>query len=163
MGKNLRAHTIVGHQDYVLVGDLPDIMEVWYNLDSMLNILAWLDVRKKFCITADTSIRNAITVHLPNEQKMVLKEVVSGLYIFNDSNHYKKSVSSYSFLILVEGNKKDFTKREITAAKKAQILYRDAGMPGYKRFMGLLDRNYFRNFKINSNDVKGGYKYTKWT
>ena len=39
-------------------------------------------------------------------------------------------------------------------AKKAKKMDRDIGMPGYRRFLGLLDRNYFRNYSKSSDDVK---------
>ena len=82
-------------------------MEVWYNTNSMLNILAWLDVCKKFRINADTSVSNHITIHQPNKNKMIFKEVASGMYMFSERNQYKKSVISYSFLKLVEGDRKE--------------------------------------------------------
>ena len=56
----LRAHTNGGFQDSVLQGDLPGFFKVWYNPHCMVNILAWSDVRKKFRITADTSLEPAI-------------------------------------------------------------------------------------------------------
>ena len=56
----LRAHTNGGFQDSVLQGHLPGFFKVWYNPHCMVNILAWSDVRKKFRITADTSLEPAI-------------------------------------------------------------------------------------------------------
>jgi len=40
------------------------IFKVRYNPESMLNILAWSYVRKKFRITVDTAVKNAIIVHV---------------------------------------------------------------------------------------------------
>ena len=47
----------------------------------MVNILAWSDVRKKFRITADTSLEAAIQVHLGNKEHVKFKELKNGLYL----------------------------------------------------------------------------------
>ena len=49
----MRAYTNGGHQDSVYKGYLPGFFEVWYNPQSMLNILSMKDVRKKYRITMD--------------------------------------------------------------------------------------------------------------
>ena len=43
----LRALTNGGYQDSTLQGHLPGFFKVWYNPHSMVNILAWSDIRKK--------------------------------------------------------------------------------------------------------------------
>ena len=80
----MTAHRNRGTQDSSKVGELPGFFTVWYNLASMMNILAWAGVCNKFCITADTSSWKYITVHLPPTRKMVFKEVESGLYLFRN-------------------------------------------------------------------------------
>jgi hypothetical protein len=63
----------------------------------MVNILAWADVRKRFCITADTAEEHAINVHVDDRKVIKFKEIGSGLYLFNNNNTNKKSISGYSF------------------------------------------------------------------
>ena len=46
--KTLRAYSNGGFQDSDTEGDFPGMFKVWYNPKSMLNILAFSDVRKYF-------------------------------------------------------------------------------------------------------------------
>ena len=80
-GSALRAHTNGGFQDSFLQGYLPGFFKVWYNLCCMVNILAWSDVRKKFRITADTSLEPVIKVYLGNGERIKFKEFKSSLYL----------------------------------------------------------------------------------
>ena len=47
----------------------------------MLNILAWSDVRKKFCIVVDIAVENAIVVYEGEEKLVKFVQVRSGLYL----------------------------------------------------------------------------------
>ena len=59
----LRAITNGGHQDSDMVGDFPNLGEVWYNRNSIANILSLADVRKVCRVTMDTSAEPALIVH----------------------------------------------------------------------------------------------------
>ena len=62
--KMLRAYSNGGYQDTSYEGDFPGMFKVWYNPDSIMNILLFKDVRSHFCITMDTEVENVIKVHL---------------------------------------------------------------------------------------------------
>ena len=81
---------------------------MWYNPDSMLNILAFSDVRKHFRVTMDTSVTDTLKVHMKEGHVLELKEVMSGLYLLHDYDIPNKKVSTYSFLTLVKCNKENF-------------------------------------------------------
>ena len=53
-GRTLKAYTNGGCQDSKSIGDLQGSFPVWYNPKSMINKLAWSDVRDKYHIIADT-------------------------------------------------------------------------------------------------------------
>ena len=65
--RKLQAYSNGGYQDSEWKGTVPGLIDVWYNPDSMLNILAWSDIRKKFRITADTAKGAHICVHTPGK------------------------------------------------------------------------------------------------
>jgi len=50
----LRAVINDKHQDSNLVSNLPCLFQIWFNLKSIINILAWSNAMKRFCITVDT-------------------------------------------------------------------------------------------------------------
>ena len=77
--KTLHAYANGGDQDSNLRGDFPGFFRVWLNRNSMLNILAFKDVRERFCVTVDTLIENAICVHMDNGS--ILKVQRSGVRI----------------------------------------------------------------------------------
>ena len=135
-GRTMRALTNGGHQDSREQGILPSFFPVWVNRGSRMNILAWRDVRKRFRITADTEKGDEIIVHLSNKKKMVFKETDGDLYVYNMSRNdkdTKNKISAYSFLTLVEANKKLYTNRQLKQADEAKRLYEHLGMPGYRR------------------------------
>jgi hypothetical protein len=153
--KTLRAYTNGGHQDFTETADLPGFFKVWYNPLSMVNILSWADVRKRFCITADTNDGAFINVHLDDGRILRFQEIESGLYLFNNrTNKLKKPISGYSFLTLVKANKQAFTRREIAAADAAIDFHRKIGLPNYKKFFKLLEQGYYRNCPITADDAK---------
>ena len=59
----LRALTNGGHQDSNLIGDFPNLGPVWYNSESLANILSLSDVRKVCRVTMDTGKESALCVH----------------------------------------------------------------------------------------------------
>ena len=70
-----------------MVGDLENFGEVWFNPSSLANILSLAMVRKRCCVTMDTSA-----------EPMKFKEFKSGLYFFDapdSSNDINASVGNY--------------------------------------------------------------------
>ena len=112
-GRTLKAYTNDGRQDSTQVADLPGFFTVWFNPPSMINILSWADVSRKFRITTDTSIGQYITVYLSDQRKMNFEEVSTGLYLFWNKAHImsKNPISGYSYLILTEANMNGFNKQ----------------------------------------------------
>jgi len=116
----LRAYTNGGHQDSTKVADLPGFFKVWFNPKSMLNILSFAEVRKKFRVTMDTSTDPSFNVHLNDGKIIKFVEIKSGLYLLDTSSYDAiKKVSGYSFLSLVKGNKANFSRLDITNADLA--------------------------------------------
>jgi hypothetical protein len=59
----LRAITNGGHQDSTMIGDFPNLGHVWYNENSIANILSLSEVRRICTVTMDTSKEPAMNVH----------------------------------------------------------------------------------------------------
>ena len=59
----LRAVTNGGSQESKLLGDFPNLGEVWFNPDSIANILSLSAVRKICRVTMDTTAETAMIVH----------------------------------------------------------------------------------------------------
>ena len=97
--QTLRAVTNGGHQDSHMKAYLPGFFEVWYNPASLLNILSFSDVSKRFRITVDTKRDNSINVHLDDGNVLSFKCMNNGLYMANISDIKSKSqLTNYSFV-----------------------------------------------------------------
>ena len=80
---------------------------------SMLNILSFAEVRKKFRIIMDTNKKTSMIVHLKNNKIMRFNEVSSGLYLFKSKNGIvnKNITHKQSYLSTVFDNKAKFSKQ----------------------------------------------------
>ncbi|KAI2512541.1 Reverse transcriptase (RNA-dependent DNA polymerase) [Fragilaria crotonensis] len=107
----LRAITNGGHQDSCLLGDFPNLGPVWYNSDSIANILSLSEVRK-------------------------FVEHDNGLYVFVPNS--SADVTGYTLVSTVAENKRMFTQREIRNADLARELYRKIGRPNEAEFQSIL-------------------------
>ena len=152
----LKAYSNGGSQNSDQVADLPCFFTVWFNPSSMINILSWADVSRKFCITADTNLGKYITVNLTPQRKMVFEEVASGLYLFRNRaltvNNNK--INGYSYLMLTEANMANLTKQQIHGTERARSLYRSLGFPGYNKFLWLLNGIKLRTVKCHTKMQK---------
>jgi hypothetical protein len=124
----IRALTNGGHQDSDMVGDFPNLGQVWYNRESMANILSLADVRKVCRVTMDSVSEPAIIVHRLDGTTMKFVEHESGLYVYK-SNNTNYDVTGYTLISTVAAQKKLFSRREVKAADVARDLYRKIGRP----------------------------------
>ena len=152
--RTLRALTNGGHQDSNMVGDFPNLGEVWYNSESIANILSLADVRKVCRITMDSSEEPAINVHRLDGSIMKFVEHASGLYVFATDKTTSESVNAYTMVSTVAEQKKMFSRREITAADEARALYRKIGRPDEAEFQHILRSNFIRNCPVTPDDAK---------
>jgi hypothetical protein len=82
------------------VGDLPGFGPVWYNENSLANILSLAAVRKICRVTMDTSKAAEIIVYKHNGDKLRFKESGNGLYYYDTAELSKARTTSsdYSFV-----------------------------------------------------------------
>ena len=110
----LRAVTNGGFQDSTLIGDFPNLGAVWFNPDSIANILSLSHVRQVCRVTMDTGIDPSMIVHRVDGSQMNFREHPCGLFVFDPSiNDSNASVSAYTMLSTVRDNKKMFTPRDV--------------------------------------------------
>ena len=123
-----------------LVGDLPNFGTVWFNPQSLANILSLRAVRQICCVTMDTDQEAAILVHRKDGSIMRFLEFRSGLYYFDASTAVSTTASNkgYCFIDTVPANLASFTRREIEGANVAKALYRKLERPSQATFEHLL-------------------------
>ena len=152
----LRALTNGGFQDSTQVGDFSNLGEVWYNPDSIANILSLSDVRKICRVTLDTSTEPALCVHRLDGTVMKFLEHDSGLYVYEsaDRKSTNANVTAYTMVSTVADQKRMFSRRQIAAADVARDLYRKLGRPDEAEFYSILSKNLIRNCPVTPDDAR---------
>jgi hypothetical protein len=107
-----------GHQISTHIGDLTNIGVVWYNPDSIANILSLSEVRRVCRVTMDTKKEPSITIHKTNGKKMIFREHTDGLYYFDTLIYPSTTHKVHSSMMLqsIADDNKIFTNRQIDAA-----------------------------------------------
>ena len=120
----LRVHTNGGTQLSTHIGTVANFGDVWYNKNSLANILSMAAVRKVCRITMDTLVAAAIHVYRQDNSIMTFQEYRSGLYYFDagvdSTKTTKHNDDAYIFLNTVAGNRRRYTNREIQGADDAR-------------------------------------------
>ena len=152
----LRAMTNGGHQDSILVGDFPNLGQVWFNPQSIANILSLSAVRKVCRVTMDTGNEVAICVHRVDGSVMKFVEHDSGLYVFDPSvpNNTSAPLNAYTLLSSVSDQEKLFSPHQIQNAESARALYCLLGRPDTAEFETILRRHLIRNCPVTPEDAK---------
>ena len=108
----LRVHTNGGTQTSTDIGTVANFGDVWFNTNSLANILSMAEVRKIYRITMDTSIEAAMHVHRTDGSITRFKEYKSGLYYFDTAAaappeaNDTSTAANYIFVQTVAGNKR---------------------------------------------------------
>jgi hypothetical protein len=150
-----------GYQVSTQMGTVPDFGPVWYNPESIANVLSLAQVRRLRRVTMDSDSSPAFHVHkLDGSGTTMFTKHESGLYLYDasmpigDPNDTNASIFAYSCLQTVAHNKTKFTARQVDAADEARKLYRLLGRPGYTRFLTTLRENHILNCPITVDDAR---------
>ena len=153
----LTMHSNGGRQTTVLVGDyLPLGITVWYNPDSLANILSLSEVEARYRVTLDTSGKYKGFRVFGNGVEMDFTKRQIGLYAYDDTNIDNtklKTPASYNFLQTVEARRSTYNPRQLAGAEQALILYRRLGYPSVTSFKKLIPTNQIINNPVTPQDV----------
>jgi hypothetical protein len=94
---------------------------VWYNENSITNIISMKGLTDKFRVTMDSKEELALLVHMP-DKIVKFKQFSNGLYVMdpNDKTSFEMKKKPYQFLATVKDNMKFLSKRQQERAKKAR-------------------------------------------
>ena len=151
------------------MGEVKGYGRVWYNKDSLANILSLANVRKKFRITFETGPLDpcpSIIVHCNDGKVLKFQEHKMGLYVYdaaetvpfsNICDNSSKNSCIYSLLQTVEENESKYKAREVKKARKALELYRLIGRPSQNEFIRILQHNLIPDCKVTAQDARIGF------
>jgi hypothetical protein len=153
---SVTVHTNGGTQVSSHIGDVPNFGPVWFNPESLANILSLAAVRKVCRVTMDSAVSPSFHVHKRDGTIMTFSEFSSGLY-FHDTAKTpltNSNINAYTLLNTVSRNKSLFTRREIEGADKARTLYQQLGRPSERFFQKILSQRLINNCPITADDAK---------
>ena len=154
-GRVLRAITNGGFQESKLIGDFPNLGEVWFNPDSIANILSLSHVRSVCRVTMDTADEPCLVVHRVDGSRMKFREHPCGLYVFSPpSSEHNTPTDACTMLNTVKEQKKLLTPRDVSKAAEARRLYRMLGRPSEAEFLKLLSSHFLHNCPVTAADAK---------
>ena len=151
----IRAITNGGSQTSSLIGEFHGLgfpCTIWYNPESIANILSLAEIRRLCRITMDSSESPSISVHRPDGSTLSFHEHPSGLYV-HSPHPSSLPTATYTFLSTVAANKKQFTPRQIQQADAARRLYRMLGRHDEKQFRAILNDNHIINCPLTGDDA----------
>ena len=131
-GEELRAYTNVEHQYFNYTANIMMLeFKVFYNKRSLVNILSFAAVMRKFGITIDTALYPAINVNLNYGTTIIFNKCSRVIYYFDTTNMEHKIINSqvtdYTFLNTVQINKAYLQQSEIKGSDKSRILQQIVG------------------------------------
>ena len=155
----MRVYTNGGCQDYNQKGTLKILpFEVYFNDDSLANILLLAEVTKYFQVTMDSKNDPTIIVHVSPTSIIRFSKCSSGLYYLDTSvdtksNSNKKPIKTYSFFTTVNANKSTFSRRDIDNADKVRTLQQRLGWLSTADLKHHLAANLLLNCPLTTNDI----------
>src|SRR5210317_1268682 len=154
-GEVLRMHSNGGHLDTNTRADFGAI-EVWFNKNSLANILSLALITDKYRVTMDSWTVNALIVHISEGHELRFNRVSERLYALDASNiNISKLNSAFSFLLsTVEDNKSMYRARDVRKADEAVVLNRKTNHMAKDKFVRVVKNNLIRNCPVTVGDIR---------
>jgi hypothetical protein len=154
--KGIKGNTIHVEEE----GDLLGYGTVYFNENVTANVLSFYNMAKKFkSLTYDNTKRDAFVVTRDDDSTFEFIPSPDGLYYYDFSNcvkQYKNILENQYLMVIdtVDDLKRNFTKREITAADVARRLYVTLGRPSQDSFENIIHRGQILNNPITISDYR---------
>ena len=152
----LRVLTNGGNRDINTEGDLGGYGTVWFNENLLGNIFGFADMAKRYRITCDTAIENAIIVHTENGP-IKFEKSPEGLYHYKIPEHLlkkkPKTQGTSNLVEMVAENRQGYTKRQYEKAKTARAMYHNVGPATVENFKHMIRSNMVKNCPVTVEDV----------
>jgi hypothetical protein len=134
--------------------DIPHIKDVWYNENSMTNIISLKDMTNKFRVTMDSKEELALLVHMP-DKIVKFNQFSDGLYAMDPSDKKSFTVTKkpYQFLNTLEENLGFLSPRQQKRAKIARELSEAMGTPMVDNLKAMIRMNRIKNNVVTAHDV----------
>ena len=153
-GEFLRLHSSGGHLDTHQKGKFGGFT-VWCNPSSLANILSLSLVTEQHRVTMDSSVENALVVHVSSDHVIKFCRYSPGLCYFDTSSiNIPKLRHAFNFPNTVHSNKQCFGKRELRKADLAVLLNRRINHVAKGKAIRIMKMSLIRNNPLTVGDVR---------
>jgi Reverse transcriptase (RNA-dependent DNA polymerase) len=132
------------------LGDLDGYGTVWYNPNGIANILSLARVQEKYRVTYDSEQGGEFIVQKQDGSMRNFKRSTGGLFFLDTK---RKDNGSTLLMNTVEGNKSQFTNREIQSATLARRIQNIIGRPSTSTLIKIVKNNLLKNCPITEQDI----------
>ena len=153
-GESLRLYTNGGYIDTYKKGKFGKF-SVWFNPNSLANILSLALVTEEYRVTMDSEVEDAFVVHISDKHSIKFKKDDRGLYYFDTSKiDLSKLTQAFNFLTTVAHNKRIYGARDLRKADEAKELNRRINHVAKNKYIRLIKDNWIRNAPITVADIR---------
>jgi hypothetical protein len=157
-GEGLRLYSSGGHLDSNHKGQFGDF-SVWFNPQSLANILSLSQVAERYRVTLDTLVENAFNVHISEGHTLKFHCGPTGLYYLDTSKlNLSKLKQAFSFFNTVADNMKLYKKREVKKAQEVVNFNRKINNQSHTKLTNIVKNNWVRNTPFTVGDVQRSEK-----
>ena len=135
-------------------------IDVWFDPKGVANILSLGLITDLFPVVFDSQVENALFVKMSENEVWKFERFGCGLYYYDVAkyrNANNVSVTDYSFITTVDGNKAKYQRREIEAADTALEVHARLNRPSQQQFEHILTSNQLRNCPVTVEDVRRAF------
>jgi hypothetical protein len=130
-----------------LIGDLPGYGTVWYDPESIANILSLKRVAEKYHVAFDSEHGGSFIVTKPDGKVFEFKQSAGGLYFLDTDETGQVMVNTVADL------KSNYTNEDYLKALRARELQIMIGRPNTKHFIQIVTSNQLPNCPVTRADI----------
>ena len=149
----ITCHSNGGTQVSSLVGRLKGFGDVWFNTESLANILSLAEMVNKYRVTFDSKDGNKFIIYKSDGFTVEFKQSIHGLY-YHDIRWRRHNTKEFTLVSTVAANKENFTQRQIKNADVAVRLYKSICTPSHNDFISAVTKRLIKNCPISVEDAK---------
>jgi len=146
-GTRMNIRCNAGRRTTNLIGDLPGYGTVWYDPESIANILSLKRVAEKYHVAFDSEHGGSFIITKPDGKVFEFKQSAGGLYFLDTDETGQVMVNTVADL------KSNYTNEDYLKALRARELQIMIGRPNTKHFIQIVTSNQLPNCPVTRADI----------
>jgi hypothetical protein len=142
-----------GQRTTSMVGDLPGYGTVWYDPNSIANILSLKRVSSKYRVVFDSQDGGVFIVTKPDGTVFKFQASDGGLFYLDTADSKTTRTQATVLVQTVADNKVNYTNEDYLKAVRARELQINIGRPSTRQFIKIVSTNQLPNCPVTKADI----------